>query len=385
MNKKLIVAHPVKPLLVSAAIAASISACSSFDGLSAGGGDEFRKGVYATAGLGASRLDPDTSEFSNLDVNDRVEPAGQVTLGADLTPTFSVELHSADLGSAGFSPAGAADGSASAGRYNYHMNGISALAYLGKNKHNANRAGLTGYGRLGAAAISNSVVGDDLVFDRDDGAPVVVGAGLEYVTSSGLGLRAEALTNGDDASYGQVGLLYRLGFGVKKQPKLAQAPVPVTVRPAVAAATPVDADRDGVIDRLDRCLSTPRGISVDSTGCEADAAMIDMVLFDTDSDNLTSQAKSILAKVARQVAGNPSASLQLEGHADATGDAGYNMGLSSRRANNVARYLISQGVKQSQFNNVDSFGETAPAQDNGTNAGRAANRRVELFAKGIAR
>ena len=146
MNKQLIVAHPVKPLLLSAAIIATLSGCSSIGGLTAGDSDEFRKGVYATAGLGASRLDPNTDNFSNLDVNDRVEPGGQVTLGADLTPTFSVELHSADLGSAGFSPAGAADGSASAGRFNYHMTGISALAYLGKNKHNAKRAGLTGYG-----------------------------------------------------------------------------------------------------------------------------------------------------------------------------------------------------------------------------------------------
>ena len=113
--------------------------------------------------------------------------------------------------------------------------------------------------------------------------------------------------------------------------------------------------------------------------------MIDMVLFDVDSDVLTPRAKSILDNVAQQVVGKSNASLTLEGHADATGDSGYNMGLSDRRARNVARYLAGQGVKQSQFIDVDSYGETNPVQDNSTTSGRAANRRVEVFAKGIVR
>ena len=153
MNKHSVVALPCKPLLLSAAIFVSLSGCASIGGISSDG-DEFRKGIYASAGIGASRLTPSVDNFPGLDVNDRVEPGGQATIGADLTPTFSVEAHSADLGSAGFSPSGAADGSSSAGRVNYHLNGISALAYLGKNKHNANRKGLTAYGRLGLAAIS---------------------------------------------------------------------------------------------------------------------------------------------------------------------------------------------------------------------------------------
>jgi len=385
MNKQTVVAIPFKPLLLSAAIFVSLSGCASIDG------DEFRKGIYASAGVGASRLTPSVDNFPGLDVNDRVEPGGQATIGADLTPTFSVEVHSADLGSAGFSPSGGADGSSSAGRVNYHLNGISALAYLGKNKHNANRKGLTAYGRLGLAAIDNSNVGNNLVFEREDTAPVVVGGGLEYGTNIGLGVRAEALTNGSDTSYGQVGVLYRLGLGSKKRPKLAQvapAPLPAPLPkapPVVAAAIPADNDRDGVIDRLDQCLSTPRGVVVDSTGCEAAAGMIDMVLFDVDSDVLTAQARSILNNVAQQVAGQSGASLKLEGHADSTGDAGYNMGLSDRRARNVARYLVGQGVKQSQFIDVDSYGETTPVQDNSTVSGRAANRRVEVFGKGIVR
>jgi len=377
-----------RPLALSVALVATLSGCASISP-TADSSSEFRRGIYASAGIGTSRLSPDVDNFSELDVNDRVEPAGQITVGADLTPTFSVEGHSADLGSAGFSPSGAADGSSSAGRVNYHLNGISALAYFGGNKHNANRKGLTAFGRLGLAAISNSNVGSNLNFDREDTAPVVVGGGLEYATRSGLGLRAEALTNGSDASYGQVGILYRLGFGGKRKPKLAQAaPAPVlkAPKPAIAAArVPVDGDRDGVMDEFDQCLSSAPGASVDSAGCELFSGQINMVFFDHDSDNLTSKARSILSSVASQMASQPNATLNLEGYADATGDTDYNLDLSKRRARNVARYLTGQGVKQSQLTDVNSFGESSPAQNNNTASGRAANRRVEIFGRGIAR
>ncbi len=388
-------AKPGKPLLLCAAVSVALTGCASFSGDNSlnSDGDSFRKGVYASAGLGASRLDPSTDDLANFDfdVNDRVEPGGQATLGADLTPTFSVELHSADLGSVGFSPAGSADDSVSAGRYNYHMNGASALAYFGKDKYNDKREGFKPYGRLGLVSIRTDNVNNVLGFERTEDAPVIVGAGVEYSTGFGLGVRAEALTNGADTSFGQVGLLYRLGIGSKKKPQLAQAkprPAPLpkpAPRPVITAKAPVDGDRDGVMDNRDQCLSTPRGVVVDSTGCEAGAAMIDMVLFDHDSAELTATARGILSSVARTVTSNPGSVLNLEGHADATGNSDYNMSLSNRRARNVASYLMSQGVRQSQLVDINHYGESSPAQDNSTNSGRAANRRVEVFGKGIVR
>lgn len=382
-------AAALKPLALSVAITTALTGCASI-APSIDNGSDFQRGVYATAGLGASRLNPSVENNPELDVNDRVEPAGQVTLGADLSPTFSVELHSADLGSAGFSPSQGADGSSSAGRYNYHMNGISALAYVGGNKHNANRKGLTGYGRLGYASIENSPVGN-LNYSREDEAPVVVGAGIEYATAKGLGLRAEAMTNGSDASYGQVGVMYRLGLGSKKTPKLAQAEpsvkAPVQMpQPAVAAArVPVDSDQDGVMDNIDQCLSSAPGASVDSSGCELISGQIDMVLFDVDSAELTGEARSMLSNVARQMSRQPGATLNLEGHADSTGDADYNLDLSKRRARSVARYLIDSGVSRSQLSDVNSYGEMSPAQENNTVSGRAANRRVEIHGTGFVR
>ena len=386
---------PAKPLLLCVCVATAISGCASFNNklsgnssaLTAGNSSDFQRGLYASAGIGASRLDPSVENFPGLDVNDRVEPAGQVTVGADLSPTFAVEVHSADLGSAGFSPAGAADGSAPAGRVNYHATGISALAYVGKNKHNAGRRGLNAFGRLGLAAVDNSLVGDTLSFEREDESPVLVGAGLEYSTGKGLGMRAEALTNGADLSYTQVGVLYRLGLGSKK-PRLAQAKpaqeIVATAAP-VAVALPVDSDADGVLNNADQCPGTAVGIVVDDSGCQIAAARIDMVHFDIDSAELTSRARGILTNVASQLVSRRSATLTLEGHADATGDDAYNLSLSKRRANNVANFLTSRGVNKSQVIDISAFGETSPAEGNDNVGGRAANRRVELYSKGIAR
>jgi len=62
--------------------------------------------VYLGAGLGLSHLDPDDSVSTGFDVNDRVQNAGQLLLGVDLSKHIAAELHGTLLGSAGFSPEG---------------------------------------------------------------------------------------------------------------------------------------------------------------------------------------------------------------------------------------------------------------------------------------
>jgi len=67
----------------------------------------------------------------------------------------------------------------------------------------------------------------------------------------------------------------------------------------------------------------------------------------------------------------------VEGHTCSIGPADYNQGLSERRAAAVAEYLVSQGIRPDAIRQV-GFGETRPAADNATRAGREQNRRVEL-------
>ena len=65
------------------------------------------------------------------------------------------------------------------------------------------------------------------------------------------------------------------------------------------------------------------------------------------------------------------------GHTDSTGPEEYNEQLSLRRATSVKNYLVDQGVDPGIID-VSGKGETMPIADNGTRAGRAQNRRVEI-------
>jgi chemotaxis protein MotB len=58
-----------------------------------------------------------------------------------------------------------------------------------------------------------------------------------------------------------------------------------------------------------------------------------------------------------------------------------NLILSQKRAENVAQFLISQGVNPSLVS-TQGFGDADPVASNGTEEGRAQNRRVELTLAG---
>jgi len=303
--------------------------------------------VYAATGVGASRMEPDTSEVPLYDVNDRVEAGGQITLGADISRQLSVEVHSADLGSAGLSPGG---------RINYHIHGASALVYAGKNRHNFKRRGLTGYGRVGVGYMENTPVGD-VPYVRDNAAHVLFGAGVEYMTSIGLGVRAEGIAYEEDAQYAQLGVIYRTGRKEERQPvEIVKAPEPAPIE--VAAAEP-----EPVIDPCDQFDGVLEGVQ-----------------FHTDSAELTSQATYILDQSADQLAQCDSTPISITAHTDSVGEDAYNQALSERRAASVVEYLAGRGIDTTRIS-ADAFGESQPIDTNNTAEGRSRNRRVELIAR----
>jgi outer membrane protein OmpA-like peptidoglycan-associated protein len=69
--------------------------------------------------------------------------------------------------------------------------------------------------------------------------------------------------------------------------------------------------------------------------------------------------------------------VDIYGHTDSTGSEAYNQDLSERRAGSVADYLETRGVKSARIG-IRGFGELQPIASNDTEAGRAANRRVEI-------
>lgn len=101
------------------------------------------------------------------------------------------------------------------------------------------------------------------------------------------------------------------------------------------------------------------------------------ILFDVGSDKLKPVAASNISELARILNKYKDTDILIEGHTDSTGSEQMNMNLSEDRASSVSRQLKSQGVIGGRIS-TNGYGETQPVDDNGTNIGRAANRRVEV-------
>lgn len=85
-----------------------------------------------------------------------------------------------------------------------------------------------------------------------------------------------------------------------------------------------------------------------------------------------------MADVIQGVCQGQIGTVLVEGHADYTGGAGYNQGLSERRSGTVGDHLIEQGVSPDLIS-AFGYGEFRPIASNETTAGRAANRRTEIY------
>src|SRR6476660_3386813 len=101
------------------------------------------------------------------------------------------------------------------------------------------------------------------------------------------------------------------------------------------------------------------------------------ILFDFNSDVLKPAARTNLDNLAANLASFGDSKLMLVGHTDSVGTAQYNQTLSEKRAQSVANYLVMKGVPSTRVVSAGR-GESEPVQTNDTDAGRSANRRVEV-------
>ena len=102
------------------------------------------------------------------------------------------------------------------------------------------------------------------------------------------------------------------------------------------------------------------------------------VSFDTGSAAIKPQLRSVLDPFAASLRDDPTARLSIIGHTDNTGSDAINNPLSLERARSVRDYLVDRGVAGSRIE-VAGRGEREPVADNSTEAGRARNRRVEIY------
>ena len=83
------------------------------------------------------------------------------------------------------------------------------------------------------------------------------------------------------------------------------------------------------------------------------------VFFDFDKYNLSTEARSRLAKNADFMKSNPQFTYTLEGHCDERGTNEYNIALGDRRANTSLDYLVSLGSNGGAMQSI-SYGEEKP-------------------------
>jgi len=119
------------------------------------------------------------------------------------------------------------------------------------------------------------------------------------------------------------------------------------------------------------------GVSVARNGDNITLNMPGNVTFATNSSDLNPAFFNVLNSVGKVLAKYEKTVVEVAGHTDSTGTDAYNQALSERRANSVAAYLRSQGVIEQRMITL-GMGESRPIADNSTDAGRQANRRVEI-------
>jgi outer membrane protein OmpA-like peptidoglycan-associated protein len=119
------------------------------------------------------------------------------------------------------------------------------------------------------------------------------------------------------------------------------------------------------------------GVSVTRMGDNITLNMPSSITFALNSADLNAQFYNALDGVSMVLKEYDKTVVEVAGHTDSSGSDQYNLGLSERRAQAVAGYLSSHGVKSQRLMTVGA-GEAHPITSNDTEQGRASNRRVEL-------
>jgi len=189
-----------------------------------------------------------------------------------------------------------------------------------------------------------------------------------------------------------------------------------------------DADKDKVEDWTDKCPNTPAGMKVNALGCEIDTdgdgvldsadkcptvfaqtadgcppvvaapeaapaaapapapapapeapiVVLGDVNFDFDKATLKPTADEKIDKAVAHVNKMSGEQFELKGYTDSIGSEAYNLKLSQKRADAVRNAMIKKGAPADRIT-AKGYGEASPAASNSTKAGRAENRRVELW------
>ncbi len=146
----------------------------------------------------------------------------------------------------------------------------------------------------------------------------------------------------------------------------------------------LDNDLDGIPDEVDNCPNSPETFNgyEDEDGCPDEKPIEERfvlkgVNFESGSAALTPDSYPVLDDVVRSLQAYPEVRVEISGHTDSQGPAGFNLELSLKRADSVKQYLINSGIDPARVTSA-GIGEEEPVSSNSTPEGRAQNRRIEF-------
>lgn len=200
--------------------------------------------------------------------------------------------------------------------------------------------------------------------------PLTLDAVTEYIRWSRLTVTSTDLDKVSNQWMVGVGLTYHFGDrGGAKPAKESIATAPPL--PPAPQATPVPAspDMETQLAAVMEVTQTDQGSMVNLSGD---------VAFASSSAELSPSAIEVLGKIADIIAKGAKRTIRIEGHSDSSGQKAKNQTLSQARANAVRDVFIQRGLNPDAITAV-GMGQSKPLVSNATPAGRAKNRRVEIY------
>ncbi len=118
-----------------------------------------------------------------------------------------------------------------------------------------------------------------------------------------------------------------------------------------ATGQPVQMKHDGTATKTVKPTTAPAPVTETTPASKSVAGQaLNSVYFDSNTADLTTEAKATLNEVAEWMKANPNSKVTVEGYADKPGTEAHNLALSKRRAASVQGYLKGQGVPTARLN-----------------------------------
>ncbi|MFT5260200.1 MAG: OOP family OmpA-OmpF porin [Gammaproteobacteria bacterium] len=271
------------------------------------------------------------------------------------------------------------------------------LASLRESKVEMSDEGVILEGLVDSEEVKNRLIGAAQdVFDLGVSESIIVQPNVisaeELAVTVTAEANAKAKAAAEEIAMEQVAVYEAERLAMEKAQAEAAARVVAEIKRAEAAATTeslrlAEEEIKAEVARLAAEQAAERAAFIAKCQSQLNAVMEgETISFATGSDSIGVTSYSLLDRVAGLVADCQEAlremgsTIEVAGHTDTIGDAGFNMDLSGRRANAVRDYLLTKGAPFDLLN-ANGYGGTKTIADDATDAGRAQNRRIQFDIK----